>query len=66
MLTKEVCPLSFFTLSPTSQSHTAPVLSVDAENSILIGKGKESRGKEEQAEEQGEEGGGVPRHITSF
>ena len=33
--TKEVCPFSFLTLTPTSQSQTAAVLSVEAENRRL-------------------------------
>ena len=35
LLTKEVCPLSFFILSPTSQSQTAPVLSTEQVNTML-------------------------------
>ena len=35
VLTIEEWPLSFFILSPTSQSHTAPVLSTEHENNIL-------------------------------
>ena len=35
VLTKEEWPRSFLILSPTSQSHTAPVLSTEHENSIL-------------------------------
>ena len=34
-LTKEVWPFSFFTLVPVTQSHTAAVLSVDAEKRLL-------------------------------
>ena len=35
LLTNEVWPFSFLILSPTSQSHTEPVLSTEQENSIL-------------------------------
>ena len=41
-LTKEVWPFSFFTLVPVLQSHTAAVLSMDAENRLLgvyVGRG---------------------------
>ena len=34
-LTNEVCPFSFLILFATAQSHTAPVLSVDAVNTML-------------------------------
>lgn len=37
VLTKEEWPLSFLILSPTSQSHTAPVLSTEHENNMLWG-----------------------------
>ena len=38
LLTKEECPFSFLTLTPTSASHTAPCLSVAAVNIILLTK----------------------------
>ena len=41
VLTNDVCPLSFFTLWPTAQSHTAPVLSVEAVNMRLRERGRE-------------------------
>ena len=76
LFTKEVCPLSFLTLSPTSQSHTAPDLSTEHVNTMLrrVGRGRwvgrgdgreEVRGKmEREGWERGVRGGGLGREIA--
>ena len=48
-------PLSFLIRCPAEQSHTAPVLSVEAVKIIL---GEEEGGREKEGEREGERRGG--------